>query len=145
MATGTQFWCIGLEKPSERRWVGIVAGKALPLFHGCMYDLLSFGGIPVASIAKSGNGLWYLTCSFRKMEIVAHRTVLLLHRLMDKAVFKKGLVAVLAVGHRSKQQYRQSDEKYQDVESRTGHPDMLITDERWCQQVEQKCTCAPVH
>ena len=125
--------------------MGIVAGETLfPFIQRFVNDLFPFCGILVAFKAKFWNRFGNLHGSFRKMVVVAHGTILICHRLMNESVLQEGLMAVLAVGRRSQDQHGQSDEKYQDVKSRTGHPGMLITDYERCQQIEQKCTCAPV-
>jgi len=115
--------------------VGIVARETLfPFIQGLVNDLFPFSGILVAFKAKFRNRFGNLHGSFRKMVVVAHGTFLISHRFMNEPVLEEGFMAVLAVGHRSKQQYRQSDEKYQDVKSRTGHSGMLITENEMCQQ-----------
>ena len=126
--------------------MGIVAGETLFTFlQGLVNDLFPFSGILVAFKAKFWNRFGNLHGSFRKMVVVAHGTILICHRFMNEPVLEECLMAVLAAGRRSQEQHGQSDEHYQDVKSRTTHPNMLITTGFRCQQIERKCTCARVH
>ncbi len=69
------------------------------------------------------------------MEIVAHRTILICHRLMNEPVLEEGLMAVLGVGRRGQKQHRQGDKQAPEVKSRATHPGRFITVFLRCQQV----------
>ena len=115
--------------------MGIVAGEApLPFLHGLVNHLFPFSGILMAFKAKFRNRFGNLHGTFRKMVVVAHSTILISHRFMNEPVLEEGFMAVLAAGRRSQEQHGQRDEHYQDVKSRTTHPDMLITTGFRCQQ-----------
>jgi hypothetical protein len=111
-----------------------VAGKALPFLQGRVRDSFPGSRILVAFKAEIGNGFGYLSRSFRKMKIVAHRTVLIGYRSMNEPVLEKGFVPVLGLGYRTQEQHRQDDKQERGVISGTGHPGMLITVHGWCQQ-----------
>jgi hypothetical protein len=55
--------------------VGIVTGQALSVHNRRVRDSFAGGWILVAFEAEIGNGFGYLSRSFRKMEIVAHRAI----------------------------------------------------------------------
>lgn len=55
--------------------MGIVTGQALSVLNGRVRDSFTGGRILVAFEAETGNGYGYLSRSFRKMEIVAHRAI----------------------------------------------------------------------
>ena len=114
--------------------MGVVAGKALPFLQGRVRDSFPGSRVLVAFKAKIGNGFGYLSRSFRKMKIVAHRTVLIYDRLMNEPVLEEGFMPVLGLGYRSQEQQRQGDKQEPWVGPRAGHPDMLITAHSRCQQ-----------
>ena len=114
--------------------MGIMARKApFPLSHGSVYDFFVPGRVLVALKTEPRNGFRDLPRSFGKVQIVAHGAVLPSDRLMDEPVLEKGLVAVLGMNCQGNEQDRQDDWQYQDVKSRTAHPDMLITAGSRCQ------------
>lgn len=86
--------------------MGVVAGKALPFLQGRVRDSFPGSRVLVAFKAKIGNGFGYLSRSFRKMKIVAHRTVLICDRPMNEPVLEEGFMPVLGLGYRSQEQQK---------------------------------------
>jgi len=86
--------------------MGVVAGKALAFLQGRVRDSFPGSRVLVAFKAKIGNGFGYLSRSFRKMKIVAHRTVLIYDGLMNEPVLEEGFMPVLGLGYRSQEQQK---------------------------------------
>ena len=65
----------------------------------------------MASKTKFGNGFGYLFRSIRKMEIVAHRTILFCDRLVNEPVLKERFMTVFGFNCPRQEKHRQGDEQ----------------------------------